>query len=111
MSTKNSENDYNSENMQEKVKKARKEMSKRFEGNNFLELNRDMNSKNIEEYVFLEADVRNELNIYATKLKLSPRSYHRVIKVARTIADLEEKENIEIKHILEALQYRPKINN
>jgi len=45
----------------------------------------------------------------AEKLNLSARAYHRVIKLARTIADLEGKEEIESGHILEAVQYRPKL--
>ncbi|MEI7480035.1 MAG: hypothetical protein WCJ59_00205 [bacterium] len=48
------------------------------------------------------------LNQSAEKLGLSPRAYHRIIKLARTIADLDNKDQVETKHILEALQYRPK---
>lgn len=44
----------------------------------------------------------------AHKLDLSARAYHRVIKLARTIADVDEKKNIETPHLLEALQYRPR---
>ena len=43
--------------------------------------------------------------------KISVRAYNKILKVARTIADLEEKENIEYKHIAEALQYRRKEEN
>jgi len=46
------------------------------------------------------------LKISSAKLNLSPRSYHRLIKVARTIADLDGAEHIEVPHVLEALQYR-----
>jgi len=101
----------NSNVFKERIEKARKKMTERFKESTSLELNRDMNSKHISKFVNLSEEVKKELNIYATKLKLSPRSYHRVLKVARTIADLEEKENIELPHILEAFQYRPKINN
>ncbi|MGH2563581.1 MAG: hypothetical protein ACRDE5_03645, partial [Ginsengibacter sp.] len=40
---------------------------------------------------------------------LSARAYHRVMKIARTIADLEGAENVSANHILEAIQYRPKV--
>jgi magnesium chelatase family protein len=48
------------------------------------------------------------LDTASQKLGLSPRSYHKVLRVARTIADIENDENVEEKHIFEALQYRPK---
>lgn len=70
--------------------------------------NSEMSVKDIDKYISLDSDVKNLLNTSAKKLNLSARAYHRVVKLARTIADLEEKENIESKHILEALQYRPK---
>lgn len=54
----------------------------------------------------LSGEVSNVLNESATKLKLSPRAYHRIIKLARTIADLDHAETIGTDHILEALQYR-----
>lgn len=48
------------------------------------------------------------LNTAASKMNLSPRAYHRVIKLARTIADIEHSKDIQEPHLLEALQYRPK---
>jgi magnesium chelatase family protein len=47
----------------------------------------------------------------AERLGLSARAYHRVIKLARTIADLENSNEVETQHILEAIQYRPKVNS
>jgi magnesium chelatase family protein len=58
----------------------------------------------------LSKEVKDILDQSAIKLALSARAYHRVIKLARTIADLENKKEIEHSHILEALQYRPKVN-
>ena len=69
-------------------------------------LNCEMKSKDIQKE-FLSDEVKSVLNKSAESMQLSPRSYHRIIKLARTIADMEEKEYIEVNHILEALQYRP----
>jgi magnesium chelatase family protein len=73
-----------------------------------IKTNSEMNSKDISNLVDLSKEVKDTLDKSAVKLGLSARAYHRIIKLARTIADLEEKENIELPHILEALQYRPK---
>ena len=54
---------------------------------------------------------RELLDDSAERLGLSARAYHRVIKIARTIADLEGAKEVEGKHILEAIQYRPKVSN
>ncbi|MDP3956042.1 MAG: YifB family Mg chelatase-like AAA ATPase [bacterium] len=70
--------------------------------------NADLSAKEIETHASLALNEQKLLNVAANKLKLSPRSYHRVIKVARSIADLANAENIESEHLLEALQYRPK---
>jgi Predicted ATPase with chaperone activity len=50
--------------------------------------------------------VSDLLRTSSAKLNLSPRSYHRVVKVARTIADLAGAEDIAVPHVLEALQFR-----
>ena len=94
-----------------KILKAREIMKKRFINNDKLEMNRDMSSKDISVYAELSPEIKKELDIYASRLHLSPRAYHRVLRVARTIADIENSESIDLPHILEALQYRPKINS
>ncbi len=76
-----------------------------------IQTNSEMNSKDISNLVEISKDVKDILDKSATKLGLSARAYHRVIKLAQTIADLEQKKKIELPHILEALQYRPKVEH
>ncbi len=71
--------------------------------------NAEMSARDIEELLPLSKAVKEVLRNSSSRLNLSPRSYHRVIKVARTIADLEERDAIETEHVLEALQYRVKV--
>ena len=68
--------------------------------------NAAMSSRDIDATVTLSPAVATLLKTSAQKLNLSPRSYHRLIKVARTIADLDESSTLETNHVLEALQYR-----
>lgn len=98
-------NQEKTESLRQKVLQARSTQHKRFTQE---KLNSEMSAKEVSEYIQLEKDVENLLNETASRLSLSPRSYHRVMKLARTIADLEESKTIERNHILEALQYRPK---
>jgi len=53
-------------------------------------------------------DARELLELSVRRMQLSARSYHRVLKMGRTIADLAGCKGIEVTHIAEALQYRPK---
>ena len=89
------------------VKSAREVQLKRF-GENKISTNSQMGVREIESLIHLDANVREMLNESAEKLDLSPRAYHKVIKVSRTIADLDGSEEILMEHLLEALQYRPK---
>ena len=68
-----------------------------------------MNVRDLGNMVKLTKEVRNLLDDSAERLALSARAYHRVIKIARTIADLENSEDVKANHILEAIQYRPKV--
>ncbi len=72
--------------------------------------NSDISSKNISEVTQMSRSAEDILKLFAQRLDLSARAFHRVIKLARTIADLANSETVEDKHILEALQYRPKVN-
>jgi magnesium chelatase family protein len=67
-----------------------------------------MNVSNIEKCIRLDKDVVELLKTSTERLGLSARAYHRIIKLAQTIADLEGIDKINKKHILEALQYRQK---
>ncbi len=71
--------------------------------------NAEMSARDIDAKVSLSPQVSDLLRTSSAKLNLSPRSYHRVIKVARTIADIEGSREIEVPHLLEALQYRVRL--
>ncbi len=95
----------------EKIK-PRVETARQIQENRFKDLkiktNAELSSKDLVNTVKISENLKNLLNESAKKLDLSARSYHRIIKLARTIADLDESKEIEERHILEALQYRPK---
>ncbi len=90
----------------EDIERARAHQAKRF-GNN-TSTNGAMSVRDIDTMIRLDDEVSTLLTESARKIDLSPRAYHRIIKLARTIADLAESRHIMSEHILEALQYRPK---
>jgi len=95
--------------IKKRVAGARQRQEKRFKKfRRNIKNNSAMNVKDITKITPLGIEVRELLNQSAEKLSLSARAYHRVIKLARTIADLEESEEIKTSHLLEALQYRPR---
>lgn len=97
-----------SDAIQKRVVSARTYQRNRFKEASHISTNSDMSSRDIETYIDIPTSVQQTLNTSAETLALSPRSYHKIIKIMRTIADLEGSEQIQEKHLLEALQYRPK---
>jgi len=71
--------------------------------------NAEMSARDIEDTITLTPEIKDILKQSSAKLNLSPRSFHRLIKVARTIADLADAEIIEPSHLFESLQYRVKV--
>ena len=65
-----------------------------------------MTSRMMDKYCPLSPECRTLLEKIIDRMGLSARAYDRVLKVARTIADMDESETIEVKHIAEAIQYR-----
>lgn len=88
------------------IANARALQRKRFSGVAGILTNADMRPKHIEKFANLSQKAEDALQSAARVMKLSPRGYHRTIKLARTIADLAENPFIEPPHMLEALQYR-----
>ena len=94
-----------SEKMRVQVEVARKRQKKRYQ--NFLyQSNADIAAKDIPVFCHLQKQEASLMTEIFNKMDLSARSYHRILKVARTIADLDESEMINESHILEAVHFR-----
>jgi magnesium chelatase family protein len=93
-----------------RVQKARDMQTKRFKKEKIIS-NSEMNTKTIKNYCGLSNESLEILKMAINKLNLSARSYNKILKVGRTIADLEQSREIKPNHIAEALQYRPKLDN
>ncbi len=98
-----------SSRIRERVAAARKIQRERFR-NDTIQTNSEMKNRQIKEHVKLEKEPRMMLAEAAEAFQLSARSYLKVIKLARTIADLEGEKEVAAQHMAEALQYRPRIN-
>ncbi|MEA2092701.1 MAG: YifB family Mg chelatase-like AAA ATPase [Patescibacteria group bacterium] len=99
-------NNEKSQETRKRVKKARELQKERFKEEDVF-TNSEMKNKQIEKYAFLSKEAEDVLVNASLEFHLSARAYFKVIKVARTIADLDESKEIKTEHIAEALQYRP----
>ena len=97
----------NSAVVQKRVQESRNVQSKRFAQTNIF-ANAEMNMRDIEQFCPLNNQSLTLLRQAVSQMGLSARSYYRIIRIARTIADLACSKEIVIEHIAEALQYRPK---
>src|SRR3989304_8924146 len=103
--------------IQKRSQKARDIQLKRFKGQKigkaFLRItsNAEMNNKQLKAFCNLDQQSILLLKQAISKLNLSARAFHRVVKIARTIADLENSEKIKSNHVAEALQYRPQVES
>lgn len=89
------------------IKQARNKQRDRFKSG--VKLNSTMENQDIRDICNLAPEAKNLLDSAADRLHISARSYIRIIKVARTIADLDASGCIELAHVTEALQYRPQV--
>ena len=92
--------------IRKRVTKARELQIERFKNSNSVHYNAQMNTKQIRKYCKLDTGSIQLLKTAMERLNLSARAYDRILKVARTIADLEGETAIESSHISEAIQYR-----
>ena len=95
-----------SEVIRERVIKARKIQEARFKDHAGIHCNAQMTSKLFRQYCVLDQECRDLMKAAMDRLGLSARAYDRIVKVARTIADLEGAENITVTHLSEAINYR-----
>ena len=94
-----------SKDIRERVEKVRAIQAKRFEGSK-IRTNSEMTNNEIRKHCDIDEECKNLLELSFAKLNLSARAGYRILRVARTIADLEGSENIQVNHIAEAIQYR-----
>lgn len=96
-----------SEAIRNRVEQARERQRQRFKGVSGLFANADIRVGDIDRFCVMMPEARQLLEISVKRLQLSARAYHRLLKLARTIADLASTDQIRVEHVAEAVQYRP----
>tara|TARA_R110002167_G_scaffold270508_1_gene477024 strand:+ start:88 stop:522 length:435 start_codon:yes stop_codon:yes gene_type:complete len=92
--------------IRQRVTAAREIQTSRFDGFGNVHYNAQMNTKQIRSFCILDDTSKSLLKNAMERLNLSARAYDRILKVARTIADLENRTSVQGRHIAEAIQYR-----
>ena len=92
--------------IRKRVINARKIQEERYKQEEGIYCNAQMNSRLLRKYASLNEECKKRIQFAMVKLNLSARAYDRILKVSRTIADLDNSKNIEVKHLTEAINYR-----
>lgn len=100
-----------SEMVRQRVEMARECQYQRFSERNEIASNADMRPSDVRKYCQLDDTCSSLMRTAMNQLQLSARAYHRILKLARTIADLAKSQEIEPPHLAEALQYRPRTSS
>ncbi len=103
-----SEKSESSFDIKQRVQRARNLQIERYKNLGIVS-NSELNQKDIEKFVELTSDSKKILSMAVERMNLSARSYYRILRISRTIADLETSMNVNEKHIAEALSYRVEI--
>ena len=97
-----------SADVRERVIRARQVQRERFAELPF-KTNGEIGPRHVREFCALQSEAQNLMRTAMDRMQLTARSFHRVLKLARTIADMDDAESIAVQHLAEALQYRPKL--
>jgi magnesium chelatase family protein len=92
--------------MRERVVAGRKVQQERFKGIRRIHCNAGMGAKQVQKYCRLCPETHDYFKMVITELNFSARAYDRILKVSRTIADMDNSQDIKIQHLSEAIQYR-----
>jgi magnesium chelatase family protein len=95
-----------SEKIRERVERSRQIQKERYKDYKIVHANAQMDNKMLQKYCSLDTSGKSILQNAMQRLKLSARAYNRILKVARTIADMEFSEHVKTEHVAEAIQYR-----